>query len=208
MGSAGHVPYRQSDLTRLLKDAFVSSNAVSAVIATVSPSATDTEHSLDTLHHATLMASSETQTKDIEQDVPMGLASWMAQGDVAYDEDGGLLPMPEKPRVLPPVRWSSEDVQEWLQKVSGGKAWMPAGIDGQQLVRMAKSRFTQACGGDQEMGLMLFETLQAEVKLVNKKRVADAKASRTAQQEHRHTAVAQKAGAGRPAPANPVQCKR
>ena len=57
--SFSHVPYRESELTRLLKDSFTSPHACSALIATISPNGTDTEHTLDTLAHATTMASAE-----------------------------------------------------------------------------------------------------------------------------------------------------
>jgi hypothetical protein len=52
-----HMPFRESLLTRLLKDAFTlpSSHSRTIVVATVSPSSGDTEHSLSTLKHASLM---------------------------------------------------------------------------------------------------------------------------------------------------------
>merc|ERR1711920_862688 len=49
------IPYRNSMLTRLLKDCMWEANAQVAVIATISPIPTDTEHTLATLHFAALM---------------------------------------------------------------------------------------------------------------------------------------------------------
>lgn len=58
----GHLPFRESLITRLLKDAFTlpASQSRTIVVATVSPSSGDTEHSLSTLEHASLMDDSAT----------------------------------------------------------------------------------------------------------------------------------------------------
>lgn len=47
-----HVPYRGSKLTLILKDCFTSDNAMTAMIATVSPGATSADHSINTLRYA------------------------------------------------------------------------------------------------------------------------------------------------------------
>jgi len=51
-GKPGHVPYRGSKLTLLLKDCFTSSKALTTMIATVSPGASSADHSLNTLRYA------------------------------------------------------------------------------------------------------------------------------------------------------------
>ena len=56
--SATHI-YRKSKLTMALKQSFVLSQARTVIIATVSPSSKDTEHSLNTLRHACLMDGQE-----------------------------------------------------------------------------------------------------------------------------------------------------
>jgi len=55
--ATAHLPFREALLTRLLKDAFTlpASHSQTIVVATVSPSSGDTEHSLSTLKHASLM---------------------------------------------------------------------------------------------------------------------------------------------------------
>ena len=50
-----HMAYRKSKLTYLLKNCFTAADALSVIIATVSPSSKDTEHSLNTLRHACVM---------------------------------------------------------------------------------------------------------------------------------------------------------
>lgn len=47
-----HVPYRQSKLTLILKDCFVSKEARTAMIATVSPGSNSTDHTVNTLRYA------------------------------------------------------------------------------------------------------------------------------------------------------------
>lgn len=47
-----HVPYRQSKLTLILKDCFVSKSARTAMIATLSPGSLSTDHTVNTLRYA------------------------------------------------------------------------------------------------------------------------------------------------------------
>lgn len=50
--SSVHVPYRQSKLTLILKDCFVSKMARTAMIATLSPGSLSTDHTVNTLRYA------------------------------------------------------------------------------------------------------------------------------------------------------------
>merc|ERR1719160_141739 len=49
---AAHVPYRESTLTRVLKDALTDPTAATALVACVSPACSHLEHSLRTLRTA------------------------------------------------------------------------------------------------------------------------------------------------------------
>jgi kinesin family protein 2/24 len=51
-GGSGHVPYRQSKLTLILKDCFVSKSARTAMVATLSPGSSSTDHTVNTLRYA------------------------------------------------------------------------------------------------------------------------------------------------------------
>ena len=51
-GKSQHVPYRQSKLTQILKDSFVSRHSRTAMIATVSPGSSSSDHTLNTLRYA------------------------------------------------------------------------------------------------------------------------------------------------------------
>ncbi len=54
-GAKVHIPFRDHKLTQLLKQSFTQDDASTIVIATISPSSADTEHTLTTLHHSCLM---------------------------------------------------------------------------------------------------------------------------------------------------------
>ena len=51
-GGAGHVPFRGSKLTEVLRDSFVGDQARTVMIANISPSSSSVEHSLNTLRYA------------------------------------------------------------------------------------------------------------------------------------------------------------
>jgi kinesin family member 2/24 len=51
-GGAGHVPFRGSKLTEVLRDSFVGEQARTVMIANVSPTASSVEHTLNTLRYA------------------------------------------------------------------------------------------------------------------------------------------------------------
>jgi kinesin family protein 2/24 len=181
--SFSHVPYRESELTRLLKDSFTSPHACSALIATISPNGTDTEHTLDTLAHATTMASAESFVRTQDKVVDIGLAQQLRTGTKTPQQ-----------RVVPPNRWSAAEVQQWLHHISRGCARVPKGTDGKQLVRMSEVRFVQACNGDRNMGATIFESLQEQIRMINDNKVASAKASREAQIENKHMMAVKSAG--------------
>ena len=51
-GGSGHVPYRQSKLTLILKDCFVSKSARTAMTTTLSPGSSLMDHTVNTLRYA------------------------------------------------------------------------------------------------------------------------------------------------------------
>uniref|UniRef100_A0A7S3GI95 Kinesin-like protein n=2 Tax=Palpitomonas bilix TaxID=652834 RepID=A0A7S3GI95_9EUKA len=162
---AGYIPFRSSELTRLLKPVFTSDNSKCAVIATVSPGATDCEHSLNTLQHALLMSGRNSESV------------------CTIFEMGRKFELPEekkeKERVrqssLAPVKWSKEDVASWLKGIDP-LCKVPFGTDGKQLIRFSCSRFVQACQGDAERGGRIFENLR--------KTIANVKAKGEANRNH------------------------
>eukprot|EP00397_Hematodinium_sp_SG-2012_P004111 GEMP01004122.1.p1 GENE.GEMP01004122.1~~GEMP01004122.1.p1 ORF type:complete len:838 (+),score=162.95 GEMP01004122.1:25-2538(+) len=143
-----HVPshaYRASSLTKLLAEAFSVRNGKLLVICTVSPCATDTEHSLTTLRTGFCL-SGRPKTCMVEE----------KQSDLKELVFG-------KPKRLHPMnRWTWEEVSAWLRKLGQGElAAVAPGTTGHMLVRMAESRFVQVLG--ERRGRKLFDLVRAEI---------------------------------------------
>ena len=66
-----HVPYRASKLTLLLKDCFTSSRAKTTMIATVSPSSSSADHTLNTLRYADRIKEKKVRGKKKENKADM-----------------------------------------------------------------------------------------------------------------------------------------
>lgn len=150
------IGYRASKLTQVLKSAFTETNSMTVVIATVSPTATDTEHSINTLRHASLMKASATDIKT-ERTIVLDEAGWLARHD----------PLPTAP-----AKWTHDQAVEWLCTAKGGLFApyvdaFPAGIDGRQLVRLNAARLATYCGENRRLGEQLFSALRAEMSEVS-----------------------------------------
>ncbi|CAE7840742.1 unnamed protein product [Symbiodinium sp. CCMP2592] len=138
----GQPPFRSSLLTRVLSDSFSSTDAMIVAIGTVSPSATDTEHSLATVRslqelQGTKMAFEEQE--DIVQRKQVGEAH--------------------------PRTWTEKDVRHFVQSAASGAARLHAeavtkGTDGKIFTRWPVQRFTLLCAGDAALGQRLFEELR------------------------------------------------
>eukprot|EP00873_Tetraselmis_striata_P007067 jgi/Tetstr1/427331/TSEL_017499.t2 len=156
-GKHVHVPYRSSQLTRVLMECFTSPDAMVAVIATVSPSSQDTEHSMSTLQTVLMMAgASKDAVAEVKEDVQLA---------------GSQTP---HERLVKPVHWSAEEVREWLGKLKGGAFrryldGLPGDLNGRALVRMNKAALAQVCGGgNANAGLEMFNQLRNEIDRVDK----------------------------------------
>jgi len=140
-------PYRDSLLTRVLADSFASEQALIVAIGTVSPSATDTEHSIGTLRALQQLQGTE-MAFQVKEDVAMPRA---------HDEASH------------PRHWSEEEVRQWAEVALGGRVrvFAPAltrGTDGKNLVRWPVARFTQLCGGDDDLGTRLYQDLRLRIR--------------------------------------------
>lgn len=74
-----HVPYRSSLLTRILAESLLRRDAALAVIGTVSPTPTDTEHTVSTLRAISVLGGSSGVPKEEKEDVPAVRRMWHAQ---------------------------------------------------------------------------------------------------------------------------------
>jgi len=134
----GPAPFRLSTLTRVLAETFSNPDAKFNVIATVSPCATDVEHTVSTLTAVGLLVGSvPVETKQTE-----------------------MYPKESVVRHVHPKKWTCEQVQRWLEKEGEKSANIPKSTTGAMLVRMAESRFVQVCSGDEKRGYRLFKSLR------------------------------------------------
>ena len=130
------VAFRLSTLTRVLAETFTNPKALLAVIATVSPCATDIEHTVSTL-------------KTVQQ---------LCGGSMEESKQTEMFPKPQVEAKIHPKRWTPDQVQVWLS-AQGGCEGVSKSTTGAMLVRMPESRFIQACSGDEKSGIRLFRLL-------------------------------------------------
>jgi len=140
--------YRASSLTKLLAAAFATAGEGSqlAVVCTLSPCASDTEHTLGTLRTGMALGGRGAEKEEREQLVV------------------------RRAEVPPaPAQWDPSQVRAWLQEVSGGEfrevaTALPSDFTGKMLVRVPESRFIQLCGGSERRGQKLYALLRDRIR--------------------------------------------
>ena len=147
-GGGGPATFRLSTLTRILSESFTNPKAKMSVIATVSPCATDIEHSISTLKTVHQLTTSF--------------------GGVSESKQTDMFPPPKRPdsseqlSLTHPKKWTPLQVQQWLTREGETECYsISKSTTGAMLVRMPESRFIQACGGDEKRGSKLFRSLHA-----------------------------------------------
>merc|ERR1711998_64411 len=141
MGKA-RMPYRESVLTRVLRDALTKDEALTACVTCVSPACTHMEHSLNTLKTA-----------------------WCLVGDLKR-------PKPENEQLREPgirkggpTKWSTEEVATWvLEQPYGGSVSLPEGMNGSAIMKLTVPRLASMCKGDQVVAKKLFDELRDAAK--------------------------------------------
>lgn len=120
-GERAMMPFRRSRLTRVLRDCFVDPAHRTTVIATVSPTATDTIHTVNTLRHATMLAKPlDDLASEFTHDIPLHLEGFGGYKDV------------------PVIEWQPEHVQAWLREAENGRfahVVVPPALTGKQLLQ-------------------------------------------------------------------------
>eukprot|EP00929_Paragymnodinium_shiwhaense_P112022 TRINITY_DN80273_c0_g1_i1.p1 TRINITY_DN80273_c0_g1~~TRINITY_DN80273_c0_g1_i1.p1 ORF type:complete len:515 (-),score=86.86 TRINITY_DN80273_c0_g1_i1:310-1854(-) len=145
-------PYRESFLTRVLADSFSNPQALVIAIGTVSPSATDTEHSIATLRALQQLQGNQQQSLDSKEDLA-------AQ-------------RPASTGFRHPKNWNEDEVRQWFSQALNGQAaaYVPSlsrGTDGKNLTRWPAVRFSQLCGGDADLGDRLYQELRRAIQRSN-----------------------------------------
>ncbi|KAK3254828.1 hypothetical protein CYMTET_35971, partial [Cymbomonas tetramitiformis] len=171
-----HVPYRSSSLTRVLMECFTKDEARMAVIATVSPNPTDTEHSIQTLRTACMISGQDGACRETKEDVTM----------IEQMEH-------EAKRQVAPVHWTCEDIKMWLSRVNKGAfkgvaERVPASLNGRAFVRMNTTMLANMAGVKDTVAEEIYHSLRKEIAKV------DAYMAQR-RQEARDTAARAKSGA-------------
>eukprot|EP01024_Parvocaulis_polyphysoides_P010103 TRINITY_DN1333_c0_g3_i1.p1 TRINITY_DN1333_c0_g3~~TRINITY_DN1333_c0_g3_i1.p1 ORF type:complete len:505 (-),score=55.26 TRINITY_DN1333_c0_g3_i1:726-2240(-) len=162
-----HVPFRESKLTMLLKNALLGKKAriktKTILIATISPCSCDVEHTLNTLKNALLMQGAQ----DIENNT--NLEKYfveLSNGQVFHENQENVLQVSHnnKQQFHHPRDWTPEMVQEWLQKLQNGRfnGTIKKNVSGKQMMTWGMAHFRNACDGDAKLAKKLFELFQKE----------------------------------------------
>jgi len=122
-----HVPFRESILTRILKPCFDNTKSMTAVIATVSPCSSDTEHSLSTLDNVSCLS----QFKQIKGN-PVAVKSVLGMKTER---------MYHKMMEMHPKKWTSRQVASWWK--SQCDVIPPTTVTGEILLKWSEKRFVQ-----------------------------------------------------------------
>ena len=149
----GHIPFRESALTRVLADSFMRHDTLITVVGTVSPSASDTEHTVTTLKTVAAVAGTDGAVKEVKRDVK---------------------PIVRAPRLetIPPKLWDAERLRHWLETSISARGeplanvlpMLPAGMNGKAIMRMTAVQIRQLWGAPQELADAIFHELRVATK--------------------------------------------
>ena len=118
-----HVPYRSSNLTRILRESLENEAALLAVIGCIAPEATATEHTIQTLKTLCNLTGTSCHEGKLEK----------------LSEGSGLEP------AVPPKKWDYEELVKWLSEQSLlGNSPIPSHLDGKLIMRMNKLQLRNA----------------------------------------------------------------
>lgn len=159
-----HVPYRSSLLTRVLAECLTCSHAALCVVGTLSPDASDAEHSISTMQAVSLLAAGDVAGhvtfSEANDDVAPGLTMDDVMADGPLSNPGKLsaeaLAMQRVQRI-PPVQWKPADLCTWLRRTHNGAfagvaGSVPQWMAGRDVARMSAAAMTATlCGGDAKL---------------------------------------------------------
>jgi len=156
-----HVPYRQSTLTRLLKPSLTSRGASLVVLACAAPTATDAEHTAETLKTVCALTAG---------------ASADASNAMRVVTDDVVPKTNENTGPVAPKRWPHASVLLFVERAKGGalKGAAPAiradpSLTGAKLVKMSQVVIAnKLCGRDPALAKLLFDCLRLEMTRASK----------------------------------------
>jgi len=137
------IPFRSSLLTRVLKSCFTSGTSHrTTIIATISPTPTDLQHTINTISHTVLMCPElHRLTHRVTVEVPLFTStphqvSNNDHNDYSNSSNSGH-------RYKPIHDWTSKDVLLWIanvERVRFAHVVLPKDIDGKALLQLSVSR--------------------------------------------------------------------
>ena len=140
------IPFRSSTLTKVLKECFTSGpHHRTTIMATISPTPIDLQHSLNTLNHIVLMCPELQQlTYRVTVEVPLNLHLQMQNrfnAKLAHSTDvsSGL-------SVKPLHSWTAEEVISWLSTAERGRfkhLILPSNLDGKGLLHLSENNMIE-----------------------------------------------------------------
>jgi len=137
-----HIPFRESVLTRVLRDALTMQGAATAVLCCVSPACSHLERSLNTLRSAVNLTSQTKPTCPVDEEL-------QEKGIVM----GG------------PNTWDVAALAAWIQEQQfGEQVTLPEGMNGQQIMKLTAARVAPMCGDDTAVAQRVFDALRVASK--------------------------------------------
>ena len=187
---AAHVPYRESTLTRVLKDALTDAEASVALVACVSPGCSSFEHSLRTLRTAMFLTG----------------VGGSGGGSGGGGGDGGGVEIEEQelkePSVLRggPKTWSAAELREWTaSQPFAAQVALGEGMTGAAVMKLPRGRLRPLCSGDADVAKALFLALRVASKAAAKRDLEMRRALKRGTKE-----LDRAAGFAKSAPSQPV----
>lgn len=137
-----HVPFRESILTRVLRDALTMEDAATAVLCCVSPACSHLERSLNTLRSAVNLTGQTKPTCPVDEEL-------QEKGIIK----GG------------PNTWDVAALAAWIQEQQfGAQVTLPEGMSGQQIMKLTAARIAPMCGDGMAVAKQVFDALRVASK--------------------------------------------
>jgi kinesin family protein 2/24 len=147
----GHVPFRESVLTRVLKDALTDPDAATALLACVSPACTHLEHSLRTLRTAVHLTDATASSTPGDE----------AMVAVVEEEELRLPTVVKKG----PTTWDPMTLCRWVKEQPfDAEVDVPAAMTGRAIMKLTKPRLKPLCAGQDDVAAALFAALRVASK--------------------------------------------
>ena len=172
-GGKKHVPYRESILTRVLRDAFVAEEAATAVLCCVSPACSHLERTLATLRSAVHLTGQGRPVAPVEEVVKE--EGVVKGGPSTWDADALANWVAGQHFSSAPAAESAAE-SEYSEREGGGETGavegaegvtvtLPKGMTGKEIMKLTAVRLAPlCCDGDKVVGKQLFDALRVAAK--------------------------------------------